>query len=51
MCGERSWLRLVSQAAGWTNAFLDRLLMAVILLRDEVGASRHDKGAVADVGR
>ncbi|KAG2483121.1 hypothetical protein HYH03_018011 [Edaphochlamys debaryana] len=39
-CGERSWLRLVSEAVGWTNAFLDNMLMAVTLLRDEVEQGR-----------
>ncbi|KAG2452092.1 hypothetical protein HYH02_003127 [Chlamydomonas schloesseri] len=40
VCGERSWLRLASELVGWTDAFLDRMLMAVTLLRDEVEQGR-----------
>ncbi|GLI71097.1 hypothetical protein VaNZ11_016166 [Volvox africanus] len=40
VCGERSWFRLASDLAGWTDAFLDRMLMAVTLLRDEVEQAR-----------
>ncbi|GLC71676.1 hypothetical protein PLESTF_001148300 [Pleodorina starrii] len=40
VCGERSWLRLASDLVGWTDAFLDRMLMAVTLLRDEVEQGR-----------
>ncbi|GIM04429.1 hypothetical protein Vretimale_9010 [Volvox reticuliferus] len=40
VCGERSWFRLAADLAGWTDAFLDRMLMAVTLLRDEVEQAR-----------
>ncbi|GFR41631.1 hypothetical protein Agub_g2358 [Astrephomene gubernaculifera] len=40
VCGERSWLRLGADLVGWTDAFLDRMLMAVTLLRDEVEQGR-----------
>ncbi|KAG1665198.1 hypothetical protein FOA52_002599 [Chlamydomonas sp. UWO 241] len=39
-CGDRSWVRPLADAAGWTDAFLDRILMSVILVRDEVEHSR-----------
>lgn len=40
MCGDNSWLRPFADALGWTDAFLDRILMTVILVRDEVEHSR-----------
>jgi hypothetical protein len=34
--GERSWLRPFSDALGWVDAYVERMLMAVILVKDEV---------------
>ncbi|KXZ52675.1 hypothetical protein GPECTOR_9g721 [Gonium pectorale] len=39
-CGPRSWLRPVSSLAGWTDSFLERILMSVTLVRDEVEQRR-----------
>ena len=39
-CGDKSWARPFADALGWTDAFLDRILMTVILIRDEVEHSR-----------
>lgn len=36
--GERSWLRPILDALGWVDAYVERMLMAVILVKDEVGA-------------
>ena len=33
MVGENSWLVWLTGALGWKDAFLDRILMAVILVR------------------
>ena len=38
--GDKSWTRPFADAFGWTDAFLDRILMTVILIRDEVEHSR-----------
>ena len=40
VCGDASWAKPVADALGWTDAFLDRILMTVILIRDEVEHSR-----------
>ncbi|GFR49260.1 hypothetical protein Agub_g11278, partial [Astrephomene gubernaculifera] len=40
VCGSRSWVRPLSSAAGWQDSFLDRILMSVHLLRDEVEQRR-----------
>ena len=40
VCGDQSWMRPFADALGWTDAFLDRILMTVILIRDEVEHSR-----------
>lgn len=40
VCGDKSWFRPISDALGWTDAFLDRILMTVILVRDDVEHSR-----------
>ncbi len=40
VCGPRSWGRPLAAAAGWTDSFLDRVLMSVQLLRDEVEQRR-----------
>ena len=37
VCGDASWAKPMADALGWTDAFLDRILMNVILIRDEVG--------------
>lgn len=37
---ERSWMRGPSQQAGLVDAFLDRILMSIILVRDEVEHKR-----------
>jgi hypothetical protein len=34
--GERSWLRPFADALGWVDAYVERMLMAVILVKDEV---------------
>jgi hypothetical protein len=34
--GERSWLRPILDALGWVDAYVERMLMAVILVKDEV---------------
>lgn len=34
--GERSWLRPLAAALGWVDAYVERMLMAVILVKDEV---------------
>jgi hypothetical protein len=34
--GERSWLRALLDALGWVDAYVERMLMAVILVKDEV---------------
>lgn len=34
--GERSWLRPFAAALGWVDAYIERMLMAVILVKDEV---------------
>jgi len=39
-CGRRALTRPFADAFGWTDAFLDRILMSVILVRDEVEHSR-----------
>jgi hypothetical protein len=31
--GEKSWMRGMTELLGWRDAFLDRILMAVILVR------------------
>jgi hypothetical protein len=33
--GEKSWMRGMTEALGWRDAFLDRILMAVILVRHD----------------
>uniref|UniRef100_A0A6S8KGU1 Protein ENHANCED DISEASE RESISTANCE 2 C-terminal domain-containing protein n=1 Tax=Dunaliella tertiolecta TaxID=3047 RepID=A0A6S8KGU1_DUNTE len=40
VCGEHSWLRPMSDLLGWREAFLDRILMSVLLVRDEVEQGR-----------
>lgn len=35
-CGDKAWARPLTDLLGWTDAFLDRILMTVILVRDEV---------------
>jgi hypothetical protein len=41
--GERSWLRPILDALGWVDAYVERMLMAVILVKDEVSwAARGD---------
>jgi hypothetical protein len=32
VCGEHSWLRPLSDLMGWREAFLDRILMSVLLV-------------------
>ncbi|KAG1680323.1 hypothetical protein FOA52_015413 [Chlamydomonas sp. UWO 241] len=39
-CGDRAWVRPFADMLGWTDAFLDRILMSVILVRDVVEHSR-----------
>ncbi|GFH06535.1 DUF1336 domain-containing protein [Haematococcus lacustris] len=39
-CGEHSWFRPISDLMGWREAFLERMLMSVVLVRDEVEQSR-----------
>jgi len=39
--GERSWLRPILDALGWVDAYVERMLMAVILVKDEVGCTVH----------
>jgi hypothetical protein len=34
--GERSWVRPFADALGWVDAYVERMLMAVILVKDEV---------------
>ncbi len=34
--GEGSWLRPLADALGWVDAYVERMLMAVILVKDEV---------------
>eukprot|EP00775_Hariotina_reticulata_P008904 gene8904-9081_t len=38
--GERSWLRPFADALGWVDAYVERMLMAVILVKDEVEQRR-----------
>ncbi|KAF5830177.1 hypothetical protein DUNSADRAFT_14931 [Dunaliella salina] len=40
VCGENSWFRPLSDLLGWREAFLDRILMSVLLVRDEVEQGR-----------
>lgn len=40
VCGPGSWVRPLASAAGWVDSFLDRILMSVHLLRDEVEQRR-----------
>ena len=40
MCADKSWARPLVALAGWTDAFLERILMSVTLLRDEVEQRR-----------
>ncbi|MEW5316109.1 MAG: hypothetical protein WDW38_007495 [Sanguina aurantia] len=35
-CSPASWLRPLSDSLGWTDAFVDRILMSIQLVRDEV---------------
>jgi hypothetical protein len=37
--GERSWLRPLLDALGWVDAYIERMLMAVILVKDEVSGN------------
>ncbi|KXZ52674.1 hypothetical protein GPECTOR_9g720 [Gonium pectorale] len=39
-CSEASWLSRLSSLAGWTDSFLERILMSVTLVRDEVEQRR-----------
>ena len=43
-CGDKAWARPLTDLLGWTDAFLDRILMTVILVRDEVEHSRFRGG-------
>jgi hypothetical protein len=47
LLGERSWLQPVLHAVGWVDAYVERMLMAVILVKDEV--SRLLTGCLAVV--
>lgn len=38
--GERSWLRPAADALGWVDAYVERMLMAVILVKDEIEQRR-----------
>jgi hypothetical protein len=38
--GERSWLRPLLDALGWVDAYIERMLMAVILVKDEIEQRR-----------
>ncbi len=40
VCSSGSWAHPVASAAGWVDNFLDRILMSVHLLRDEVEQRR-----------
>mmetsp|Transcript_6312 Transcript_6312/g.13904 ORF Transcript_6312/g.13904 Transcript_6312/m.13904 type:complete len:915 (+) Transcript_6312:68-2812(+) len=40
VCSDCSWLRPFADLMGWTDAFLDRMLMTVMLVRDAVEHSR-----------
>ncbi|GLC50722.1 hypothetical protein PLESTB_000412200 [Pleodorina starrii] len=40
VCGSSSWVRPFASTAGWVDSFLDRILMSVHLLRDEVEQRR-----------
>ncbi|KAG2425268.1 hypothetical protein HXX76_013850 [Chlamydomonas incerta] len=40
VCTDKSWARPLVALAGWTDAFLERILMSVTLLRDEVEQRR-----------
>ncbi|PNW71078.1 hypothetical protein CHLRE_17g745697v5 [Chlamydomonas reinhardtii] len=40
VCADKSWARPLVALAGWTDAFLERILMSVTLLRDEVEQRR-----------
>lgn len=40
--GERSWLRPILDALGWVDAYVERMLMAVILVKDEVGCTVYN---------
>ncbi|KAG1665609.1 hypothetical protein FOA52_003256 [Chlamydomonas sp. UWO 241] len=39
-CGDKSFLRPMSHASGMVDAFLERILMSVLLVRNEVEASK-----------
>ncbi|EFJ41032.1 hypothetical protein VOLCADRAFT_99063 [Volvox carteri f. nagariensis] len=40
VCSSSSWIRSLASAAGWVDSFLDRILMSVHLLRDELEQRR-----------
>jgi hypothetical protein len=39
-CGEDSWFKPIADAFGWVDAYVERMLMAVILVKDEVEQRR-----------
>jgi hypothetical protein len=39
-CGDASWFRFAADAMGWVDAYVERMLMSVILVKDEVEQSR-----------
>lgn len=38
---EHSWLRPFAAALGWVDAYVERMLMAVVLVKDEVSHQLH----------
>ncbi|GAX78760.1 hypothetical protein CEUSTIGMA_g6197.t1 [Chlamydomonas eustigma] len=49
VCGDNSWGRPFADLFGWKDAFLDRILMNVILVRDEVEHSCYVERPMADM--